>query len=84
MRITMTTFTLTYMLGANMVTPYPIWHKTQTMYNIIIFVWHALLGLITLFFCLRLFVWILIVPAREMRPRELLKALSSSFLRAGC
>jgi len=24
------------------------------------------------------------VPAREMRPRELLKASSSSFLRAGC
>ena len=47
MCITMTTFTLTYMLGANMVTTYPIWHNTQTMYNIVIFIWLALLGLLT-------------------------------------
>ncbi|ESW07489.1 hypothetical protein PHAVU_010G134000 [Phaseolus vulgaris] len=58
MCITMTTLTLTYMIGADMVTPYPVWYRTQTMYNKVIYTWLALLGLIILFLCLRLFVWI--------------------------
>ena len=58
MCITMTTLTLTYMIGADMVTPYPVWYRTQTMYSKVIYTWLALLGVIILFLCLRLFVWI--------------------------
>ncbi|KAK7381815.1 hypothetical protein VNO80_00362 [Phaseolus coccineus] len=57
MCITMTTLTLTYMIGADMVTPYPIWYKTQTMYNYVLYIWLTLVALVTLVLCLRLFVW---------------------------
>jgi len=57
MCLTMTSLTLTYMIGADMVTPYPVWYTTQTMFNKVIYIWFALLGLVTLVLCLRLFVW---------------------------
>ncbi|KAK7381810.1 hypothetical protein VNO80_00357 [Phaseolus coccineus] len=58
MCITMTSLTLTYMLGADLVTPYPIWHTTKTMFYNVIYIWLSLLGLVTLVLFLRLFVWI--------------------------
>ncbi|KAL9304315.1 hypothetical protein ACSQ67_021578 [Phaseolus vulgaris] len=58
MCITMTSLTVTYMLGADMVTPYPVWHTTKTIFYNVIYIWLALLGLVTLVLCLRLFVWI--------------------------
>jgi len=53
----MTSLTLTYMVGADMVTPYPVWYTTETMFNKVIYIWFALLRLVTLVLCPRLFVW---------------------------
>ncbi|CAJ1950847.1 unnamed protein product [Sphenostylis stenocarpa] len=58
MCITMTSLTFTYMVGADMVTPYPVWSTTNTMFNKVIYIWISLLGLVTLVLILRLFVWI--------------------------
>ncbi|KAH1204393.1 hypothetical protein GmHk_16G045360 [Glycine max] len=60
MCLTITSLTLTYMVGAEMVTPYLIWSTTNTMFSKVIYIWITLLGLVTLVLFLRLFVWILI------------------------
>lgn len=57
MCITITSLTLTYLVGAGMVTPYPIWSTTNTMFNKVIYIWISLLALVTFVLFLRLFVW---------------------------
>ncbi|WVZ26654.1 hypothetical protein V8G54_005198 [Vigna mungo] len=66
--ITMTSLTVTYMIGAEMVTPYPVWYTTDTMFNKVIYIWFSLLGLVTLVLCLRLFVWILTKCIDKRKP----------------
>ncbi|TKY64301.1 mitogen-activated protein kinase 15 [Spatholobus suberectus] len=58
MCITLTGLTLTYMFGAQMVTPDLIWSTTTSMFNKVIYIWISLLGLVTFVLCLRLIVWI--------------------------
>ncbi|XP_047152018.1 uncharacterized protein LOC124823771 [Vigna umbellata] len=66
--ITMTSLTVTYMIGAEMVTPYPLWYTTDTMFNKVIYIWFSLLGLVTLVLCLRLFVWIFTKCIEKRKP----------------
>ncbi|XP_014515967.1 uncharacterized protein LOC106773737 [Vigna radiata var. radiata] len=66
--ITMTSLTVTYMIGAEMVTPYPVWYTTDTMFNKVIYIWFSLLGLVTLVLCLRLFVWIVTKCIDKRKP----------------
>ena len=42
MCITLTTLTSTYMIDISMITPYPIWHTTKTMFNNVIYIWFGL------------------------------------------
>ncbi|XP_027939143.1 uncharacterized protein LOC114193514 [Vigna unguiculata] len=60
MCITISSLALTYMFGAQMVTPEPVWStSTTSMFYIAFLLWLALLGLVALVHCLRLFIWIL-------------------------
>ncbi|XP_014504312.1 uncharacterized protein LOC106764560 [Vigna radiata var. radiata] len=59
MCVTISSLALTYMFGARMVSPTPIWHTSTSMFVIVMHVWLALLGLVVVVHCLRLFVWIL-------------------------
>ncbi|KAG4937865.1 hypothetical protein JHK82_045675 [Glycine max] len=58
MCITISSLTLTYMTGAGMVTPDPLWNTTNSMFNKVIYIWISLLGLVAFVLCLRLIVWI--------------------------
>ncbi|CAJ1950849.1 unnamed protein product [Sphenostylis stenocarpa] len=58
MCITITSLTLTYMYGAQMVTPDPVWAASNSMFLKVIYIWTSLLGLVTFVLCLRLFIWI--------------------------
>ncbi|CAJ1950859.1 unnamed protein product [Sphenostylis stenocarpa] len=57
MCVILSTLSLTYLFGAQMVAPG--WNNLLTMYGLIIVVWLILLVLIAIFLFLRLFVWIL-------------------------
>ncbi|WVY91443.1 hypothetical protein V8G54_036957, partial [Vigna mungo] len=59
MCVTISSLALTYMYGAQMVTPQPVWSTSTSMFGIVILVWLALLGVVVVVHSLRLFVWIL-------------------------
>ncbi|XP_027907038.1 uncharacterized protein LOC114166497 [Vigna unguiculata] len=59
MCITITSLALTYMFGATLVTPDPVWYKSSSMFQNVFYIWITLLGLVALLLCLRFFVWIL-------------------------
>jgi len=59
MCISLSSLTLTYLFGAQMVVPDLVWGPTTTMFGRVIIVWMILLGLIAFFLSLRLLVWIL-------------------------
>ncbi|BAT98340.1 uncharacterized protein HKW66_Vig0167600 [Vigna angularis] len=68
MCITISSLALTYMFGAQMVTPDPVWEESTSMFQNVFYIWIALLGLVALVLCLRLFAWIL--TKRISRPKQ--------------
>ncbi|CAJ1950869.1 unnamed protein product [Sphenostylis stenocarpa] len=58
MCIVLSTLSLTYLFGAQMVVPDLLWDNILTMFGKVIIVWLVLLVLIAIFLSLRLFVWI--------------------------
>ncbi|KAL9304317.1 hypothetical protein ACSQ67_021580 [Phaseolus vulgaris] len=59
MCITITSLTLTYKYGVEMVSPDPVWKTSLSMFRIVFKIWIALLILVAFVLCLRLFIWIL-------------------------
>ncbi|WVY91445.1 hypothetical protein V8G54_036959 [Vigna mungo] len=55
MCVTISSLALTYMYGAQMVTPNPVWTTSTSMFGIVILVWLALLGVVVVVHSLRLF-----------------------------
>ncbi|CAJ1950863.1 unnamed protein product [Sphenostylis stenocarpa] len=58
MCIVLSTLSLTYLFGAQMVVPDLLWDDITTMFGKVIIVWLVLLVLIAIFLSLRLIVWI--------------------------
>jgi len=67
MCITISSLALTYMYGAEMVTPDPVWEKSTSMFGKVIIVWIALLVVVAFVLCLRLLIWIL---KQNSRPKH--------------
>nr|KYP63660.1 hypothetical protein KK1_018239 [Cajanus cajan] len=68
MCITLTSLTLTYWFAAEMTTPHPVLSATSNMFIVVLYIWILLIGLLTLFLCLRLFVWIVTKCINRCKP----------------
>lgn len=70
MCITLTSLTLTYFFGLQMVTPNDVWDNSFfSMVGVVIFIWVILLGIVAIFLCLRLLFWI-VTKCRNKKQTE--------------
>ncbi|TKY64308.1 mitogen-activated protein kinase 15 [Spatholobus suberectus] len=71
MCITITSLALTYMYAASMVTPLSVWGTAYGMFEVVLRIWVALIGIIDLFLVIRLFVGYVNYWIEKGKPQEI-------------